>query len=127
VAFCLRSQLLTDAGRNEIWRFAAKNISVKGSGTNTFWLVYNTRQDKESEKLKNKFSLNPAHAHNAILDAVVTRGIFGVVGLIMIFCLLPELAGLWSICMFNPVSFEVVFIGCVLVGLNRNLSARGIK
>jgi O-antigen ligase len=56
-------------------------------------------------------------AHNAILEAATTKGLFGVIGLLA-FLLVPALAGVWVIAMFNPISFEVVYVAAVLAGLH---------
>ncbi len=102
----------SDAGRVLIWNNAP--LSLMGSGPATFNLTFPRGIFVPSEGI-----LNPAHAHNSVIDTLSTKGVFGLMGLLALLWA-PELAGLWTICMFNPVSFEVTFIACVLAGLSRS-------
>lgn len=112
ISCALASPAPSDVGRKTIWRVAAAHLTWKGSGPATFWHTF-----RESRP-ETPIALNPAHTHNAILEAISTRGILGLLSLgFLLF--LPELAALWTISLFNPVSFEVVFIACVLAGLSR--------
>jgi hypothetical protein len=59
-----------------------------------------------------------AFTHNAIVEAGFCRGIVGLASL-WCFFVAPEVAGIWTVLMFNPLAFEVIFLVCVLVGLHR--------
>ena len=106
-----RSSDLRDSGRVDMWRVATESCSVLGSGPATFYATY------EHDKAKGEWR-RQAFAHNSVLEAYSTRGLLGLICLAA-FLVAPQLAGLWTVCMFNPVSFEVVFVACVLVGLSR--------
>ena len=112
-----RSPLMTDVGRVEIWKTAVHNISFQGTGPATFFFTFNSR-DRDTAFSKITPGYQQAFAHNSVLEALTTKGIFGALSLIAFFSA-PEMAGLWTICMFNPVSFEVIFIACVLMGIAR--------
>lgn len=98
----------SDADRRAIWSRATSNISFIGTGPATFHLF-----GGDAIKITRTVS-----AHNSVLEAASTRGIFGLLGLLAIL-VAPQMAGLWTMCMFQPISFEVVFIACVLVGISR--------
>lgn len=100
----------SDLGRRELWSVAVKNVSIWGTGPGTF------RETFEAGKSAAFANYRQAFAHNAILDAVNTRGVFGVLGLLS-FLVAPRMAGIWVVSMFNPISFEVAFLACVLTGL----------
>jgi O-antigen ligase len=91
-----------------IWPSVAKKITAIGSGPATLSALKCWAPEKKVL----------ASAHNSVLEAAATRGLFGVLGL---FALLvaPQMAGLWTVAMFNPISFEVVFIACILVGITK--------
>ncbi len=98
-----------DILRRECWNAAIENITAFGSGPATYGYTFiKHRTDPKVLQI---------HAHNSILDTLSTRGIFGLFGLLALL-IAPELAGLWLVCMFNPVSFEVTFVACVLAGLH---------
>ena len=115
ISYVYTHQTASDRVRFAIWGMAAKHLSVIGTGPATFNLTFS---GKDGVVIEGEGRVNPAHAHNSVLDAFVTRGIIGVIGLAAFF-FVPELAGLWTVCMFNPVSFEVTFVACVLAGLER--------
>ncbi len=94
--------------RAAIWRGAIHNVSWLGSGPATFALINDTAAKGYAT----------ANAHNSILEAAATRGVFGVLGLLALLAA-PQMAGLWTVCMFNPVSFEIIFLACVLVGIKK--------
>lgn len=109
----------SDRGRRELWSVAAQSISVTGTGPATFYEVF------EKKKSRGWETYHQAGAHNAILEAAVTRGLFGVMGLMAI-AKFPRMAGIWVISMLNPISFEVSFLACVLTGLYPDGKERGL-
>lgn len=122
VACALNGSSESDAGRRSIWRTALASASIKGAGPATFWLTFRNTYDKakDPDGTRQNAQLNPIHAHNSALEAASSRGVFGIIGLLLLLWKLPELCGLWTICLLNPISFEVSFIACVLAGLYRN-------
>lgn len=100
----------SDLGRRELWTVAARSASVLGTGPATF---YETFEAGKSAAFAN---YHQAFAHNTVLEALSTRGAAGVLGLLA-FLAAPRMAGLWVVAMFNPISFEVGFVACVLTGL----------
>lgn len=109
----------SDAGRRELWSVAVQSISITGNGPGTFYELFEQKKSKGWEKY------HQAGAHNAILEAAVTRGLFGVLGLLSILSF-PRMAGVWVVSMFNPISFEVSFLACVLTGLYPDGKERGL-
>jgi hypothetical protein len=105
----MRGTEYRDIMRRDCWNSAVQEITSFGSGPATFAYTF-TKYRKTDRNTQ-------IHAHNSILDTLSTRGVLGLFGLLALL-VAPELAGLWLICMFNPVSFEVVFIACVLAGLH---------
>ncbi len=117
----------SDRGRQGLWDMAAKSASFLGSGPATFPQVMAAKMTPEwtAKYQPEDPKFFQAHAHNAILDTMVTKGFFGLLGLLTLLAL-PELAGLWTVAMFNPISFEIVFVACVLAGLNRRLQGENL-
>ncbi len=126
---CLPATNQSDRGRQGLWKIAAESASFLGAGPATFPQVMATKWTPEvhaqyqPEVVYGKFF--QGHAHNAILDTMVTKGFFGLLGLLTLLAV-PELAGLWTVAMFNPISFEIVFVACVLAGLNRRLQGENL-
>ena len=124
---CLPATNQSDRGRQGLWKIAAESASFLGAGPATFPQVM--ARQKTAEWTAKYQPEDPkffqAHAHNAILDTMVTKGFFGLLGLLTLLAL-PELAGLWTVAMFNPISFEIVFVACVLAGLNRRLQGENL-
>ncbi len=100
----------SDLGRRELWAVAVRNVSFWGTGPGTF------KETFEAGKSAAFAGYRQAFAHNAVLEAANTRGVFGVLGLLS-FLVAPRMAGIWVVSMFNPISFEVSFLACVLTGL----------
>ena len=105
-----------DILRVEVWKVAVHSATVQGTGPATFLYTFAENRSKTVTDLAPHYL--QAHAHNQILEAVSTRGLLGLLGLLS-FLVAPSMTGLWTIGMFNPISFEVVFVACVLVGLRR--------
>ncbi len=124
---CLPATNQSDRGRQGLWDMAAKSASFLGSGPATFPQVMARQKTAEWTAKYQPEDPNffQAHAHNAILDTMVTKGFFGLLGLLTLLAV-PELAGLWTVAMFNPISFEIVFVACVLAGLNRRLQGENL-
>jgi len=108
IAWTSVGQKNSDCDRRMIWDRAASNVSILGSGPATFHKI-------GGDSIPVTRTIN---AHNSILEAAATRGFFGLLGLLALL-VAPQMAGLWTVCMFNPVSFEVVFIACVIVGITK--------
>ena len=104
-----------DIQRREVFRIAATHISLKGTGPGTF--AYTFFENRSAVFGAQYHDYKQAHAHNSILEALSTKGLLGLLSLLA-FLIAPEMAGLWTVSMFNPITFEVVFVACVLVGLN---------
>ena len=105
-----------EISRHEVWRVALDSASLKGSGPCTF--VYTFLEGRSKKFVEEYPTYMQTHAHNAILEAFSTKGVLGLVSLVA-FLFFPSMAGLWTVSMFNPISFEVVFLACVLVGLDK--------
>jgi O-antigen ligase len=113
----LHGSSLSDRFRVEIWRTAVQDFHWLGTGPATFgrsFLYYRTIGTED------EFSARRAtfHAHNSVLEAAVTRGIPGLLGLLA-FLVAPQMAGLWLILMFNPVSPDILFVACVVAGMTQ--------
>lgn len=108
MTYSLSSSKASDQDRTAIWTRAAAAVSWLGTGPATFAV----------HDVKPAIATRTAHAHNSIMDAAVTKGVFGVLGLFALL-IAPQMAGLWTVCMFQPVSFEIIFLACVLVGLSK--------
>lgn len=109
-ALCNPYPNASDAGRRELWGVASRSVSLWGTGPATF------RETFEAGKSAAYAGYRQAFAHNAVLEAASTRGVVGVAGLLS-FLVAPRMAGIWVVSMFNPISFEVSFLACVLTGL----------
>lgn len=105
----------SDRVRVGIWKTAAASESWIGAGPANFSHFVKQHIGTTSVWGGNTYT---AHSHNAVLEAWATRGVFGLMGLAVLL-LAPEMAGIYTVTMFNPVSFEVIFIACVLVGLRK--------
>lgn len=112
MAYCVSTPGTANQDRARIWAGALKSASWLGSGPATFVLL-----DKDYVR-----GTKTVQAHNSVFEALATRGVFGVLGLFALLAF-PQMAGLWTVCAFQGVSFEVVFIACVLMGLNRKEEA----
>lgn len=105
-----------DMVRKTIWGTAASSKSWLGEGPGNFnGLVRKTLGSFSAASGNREFT---TRAHNSVLEAWATCGIFGLIGL-MAFLVAPEMAGLWTMSMFNPISFEVIFVACLMAGLRR--------
>jgi len=114
----------SNVGRRVTWEIALRSASWFGTGPATFrhtFVEYRDRHGYAERFLDQgaKKNYTQVHAHNAMLEALSTMGVLGLVGLLALWFAAPELAGLWTVCMFNPVSFEVAFVACVLAGIYR--------
>lgn len=109
-----KSGSLSNVGRRATWEAAWKGASFMGSGPATF--IHTFQAEKPAAFAAENPQYKQAYAHNAFLEALTTRGVFGLIGLLA-FLAFPAAAGLWTIAMFNPISYEVVFVACVLAGL----------
>ena len=103
-----RNPTANDQARMKIWRDTASHASFLGSGPATVPLLISSPNAN--------LGLVTANAHNVVIEAAATRGLPGVLGLLSVL-VAPVMAGMWTIAMFNPISFEIVFLACVLVGL----------
>lgn len=110
----LTSPRISDNYRRKIWANAISHNTIKtmlvGSGPATFAI-------KSVEHPIAGHASIATHAHCSILEAFSSGGVLGLLGLLVL-ALAPQLAGLWTVCLFNPVSFEVIFVASVLLGLN---------
>jgi O-antigen ligase len=98
-----------------VWRIALQSVRPLGTGPATFISTF--AKDRSPEFAAARPGYLQTHAHNSVLEAASTMGALGVLSLVA-FLVAPHMAGLWTVAMFNPISFEVVFIACVLVGLS---------
>ena len=116
ISFAMISTRPGDIDRVKIWRMSIRDISVKtalvGTGPATTAIKSFKYQPLGPGQVQ-------AHAHNSILETFSSCGLIGLIGLLCV-AAFPVLAGLWTISMFDPISFEVVFVACVLLGLSRN-------
>jgi hypothetical protein len=110
------SREYSDIVRTKLWKVGVSSFSLVGTGPANFSAAVKRQLGTPGADPSGKVS--SPHAHNAIFDTMATKGVFGMVGLLA-FLVAPEMAGLWTLSMFNPISFEVVFIACILVGLSR--------
>lgn len=104
-----------DITRVETWKTAASAMTLAGNGPCTF--MAEMRQHRTPKLVKEFPGYNQAFAHNAILEALCSLGLMGLLGL-AVFLYFPRFAGMWVISMFNPISFEVTFVACVLAGIH---------
>jgi hypothetical protein len=117
LAGALHSTLPKDVARWEMWRVAIPQCATwLGNGPFTFFETFNVARSPEFAKAMPTY--RQAFTHNAIVEAGFCRGIVGLASL-WCFFVAPEVAGIWTVLMFNPLAFEVIFLVCVLVGLHR--------
>jgi hypothetical protein len=114
IAYALQSKNDSDFWRVGTWKTAINGISVSGSGPSTFLAMFKKNEPVELRKLRKGYV--QAFAHNSILEALCSLGILGLLGL-AVFLYFPRMAGMWVVSMLNPISFEVVFVACVLAGV----------
>lgn len=110
----VRSSDVRDVARVEVWKTAIPGMTWTGEGPCSFLSIF---KEHRTDKLKAMLPhYAQAYAHNALLEAICTKGALGLLGL-SVFLYFPSMAGMWVISMFNPISFEATFIACVVAGI----------
>lgn len=116
VSFSLLCSRYSDYERKQIWLTAISGTRIFGSGPATFSCV--VKKVTGRDDVMGAPNQSTADAHNSVLGMVCALGVFCIPALAGIL-MFPEMAGLWACSLFNPISFEVVFVACILVGLRR--------